>query len=99
MNPFVVQNGQVANGPAGASRLEGGSPEPQDGKADGSRGKLSLKGNQMTELRQRVERGSYRVDPSLVAGSMLTKMMVVNRVRRRLQLEADRSPGQLGLQR
>lgn len=51
------------------------------------------RGDPLTELRDRVVRGTYRVDPAVVAGTLLQKMVVVKRVRRQLEREAGRSPG------
>lgn len=54
-----------------------------------------LRGNPLTELRDRVERGTYRVDSTAVAGSLLQKLVVVRRVRRQLEGEAGRSRAQI----
>jgi hypothetical protein len=44
----------------------------------------------MIELRERIARGEYRVDPDQVAGSIVNKALVAKRVRRWLD-EAGRS--------
>jgi hypothetical protein len=49
----------------------------------------------MIELRDRVERGTYRVDPALVANTLIQKAAVVSRVRRRLESEGGHTPQRL----
>jgi hypothetical protein len=57
---------------------------------------VALRSDPLTDLRTRIERGEYKVDPGVVAGSLLGKLEVIRRVRLHLLTQAGRTRQQPG---
>jgi len=51
-----------------------------------------LNGNTVDDLRQRLARGDYTVDPQRVAGSLVEKIRLIRMARRRIEAQPPSQP-------